>query len=50
MSKRIKVNIFADMKQALQDAAAYERGETVDLRVTHFPEPPKPSPKHRPRR
>ena len=41
MAKKIKVNIFADMKQALQDAAAYERGEAVNLRVTRIPSRPR---------
>jgi hypothetical protein len=27
MPKKIKANIFNDMKEALKDAAAYERGE-----------------------
>jgi len=29
------------MKQALADAAAFERGAKVDLRVTEIPSPPK---------
>lgn len=41
MAKKIKVNIFGDMRQALQDAAAFERGEPVDLRVTRLPARPK---------
>jgi len=41
MRKKRKVNIFEDMKTALRDAAAYERGETVDLRVTRMPARPK---------
>lgn len=41
MAKKIKVNIFDDMRQALQDAAAFERGEPVDLRVTRLPARPK---------
>jgi len=46
MAKKIKVNIFDDMREALRDAAAYERGEAVNLRVTHIPNRPKPiSPK-----
>jgi putative transcriptional regulator len=46
MPKKIKVNIFDDMKEALQDVAAYERGEPVNLRVTRIPARPKPiSPK-----
>lgn len=42
MAKKIKVNIYDDMRQSLQDAAAYERGERVNLRVTKIPDPPKP--------
>lgn len=41
MAKKIKVNIFDDMKEALQDAAAYERGESLNLRVTRIPVRPK---------
>ncbi|HXN23214.1 MAG TPA: helix-turn-helix domain-containing protein [Candidatus Dormibacteraeota bacterium] len=41
MAKKIKVNIFNDMKEALHDAAAYERGEVVNLRVTRVPARPK---------
>ncbi len=41
MAKRIKVNVYDDMRQALTDAAAYERGEKVDLRVVELPSPPK---------
>lgn len=29
MAKKTKVNIFEDMKEALRNAAAYERGEAV---------------------
>lgn len=42
MAKKSKVNIFSDMKEALQDAAAYERGEPVNLRVSRIPSRPKP--------
>ena len=42
MAKKIKVNIFDDLRQAMQDALAYERGEAVNLRVTHIPPRPKP--------
>jgi putative transcriptional regulator len=46
MARKIKVNIFDEMKEALQDAAAYERGKSVNLRVTRIPTRPKPiSPK-----
>jgi|SRR5579859_2394559 len=41
MTKKIKVNIFDDMQEALRDAVAYERGETVNLRVTRIPSRPK---------
>ena len=42
MAKKSKVNVFDDMREALQDAAAYERGQAVDLRVTRVPSRPKP--------
>jgi putative transcriptional regulator len=42
MPRKIKLNIFDDMREALQDAAAYERGESVNLRVTRLPSRPKP--------
>jgi putative transcriptional regulator len=42
MAKRIKVNILDSRKEALQDAAAYERGESINLRVTRIPSRPKP--------
>ena len=42
MAKKIKVNIFDDMREAMRDALAYERGEAVDLRVTRIPKRPKP--------
>ena len=42
MAKKTKVNIYEDMRQALADALAYERGEEVDLRVTQVPSAPKP--------
>ena len=41
MAKKIKVNIFDDMRESLRDVAAYERGETVNLRVTRIPSRPK---------
>lgn len=42
MAKKVKVNIFDEMKDALRDAAAHERGVSVDLRVTQLPSRPKP--------
>lgn len=41
MAKKIRVNIFDDMKEALRDAAAYERGESINLRVTRIPSRPR---------
>lgn len=41
MAKKIKVDIFEDMKEALRHAAAYERGESLNLRVTRIPSRPK---------
>ncbi len=37
-------NLFDDLTQSLRDAAAFERGEPIALRVTKFPAPPKPMP------
>ncbi len=42
MARKIKVNVYDDLRQALADAQAYERGESLDLRVTKIPSPPKP--------
>ena len=42
MAKSIKINVFDDMREALRDAAAYEGGEAVNLRVTRIPARPKP--------
>src|SRR5260370_13655063 len=36
MGKRIKVNIFENLREGLRDVQAYERGEAVNLHVTHF--------------
>ncbi len=41
MKRKKVVHIFDDLREGLQDAAAFERGEVVDLRVTDIPEPPK---------
>jgi putative transcriptional regulator len=41
MPKKIKVNIFEDLREALSDAAAYERGAAVNLRVSTMPSRPK---------
>lgn len=42
MAKKKKVKIFEELRESLVDARAYEHGEEVDLRVTHFAAPPKP--------
>jgi len=42
VAKKVKVNIFNELREALEQAHAYERGEAVDLRVTVLPRPPKP--------
>ena len=41
MARKIKVSVFNDLKKALRDAAAYERGESLNLRVTRIPSRPK---------
>ena len=41
MPKKRKVKIFEPLKEGLELALAYERGEKVDLRITELPEPPK---------
>jgi len=35
-------NLFQELTGALKDAASFERGEKIDLRVAKFPAPPKP--------
>lgn len=41
MAKKIKVNVFDDLRGSLQDAVAFERGERVGLRVVELPDPPR---------
>ena len=41
-TKKRKVRIFEDLRQALNDAVAYEHGRNPALRVTEIPGPPKP--------
>ena len=38
---RKRVKIYKELRESLQDALAYERGEPVNLRVTEIPTPPK---------
>jgi len=42
VAKKVKVKIFKELREALAEARAYERGEAVNLRVTEFPPAPKP--------
>ena len=44
MAKKIKVNIFEDIKESLRDALKYERGEQLNLRVSKIPARPKALP------
>lgn len=39
MAKKIKVNVFDDLRGSLQDAVAFERGEQVNLGVVELPDP-----------
>ncbi|MFZ0820912.1 MAG: helix-turn-helix domain-containing protein [Candidatus Acidiferrales bacterium] len=41
MAKRIKVSVFDDLRESLQDALAFEKGAQVNLRVTKLPPPPR---------
>lgn len=41
MAKKIKIKVFDDLKESLQDAIAYEDGAKLDLRVIELPDPPK---------
>lgn len=41
MAKRKKVKIFRQLKESLTEALAYERGQSVDLRVVELSPPPK---------
>ena len=42
MAKRIRPNVFDDLRQSLAGALDYERGKPVNLRVTELPPPPRP--------
>lgn len=39
--KKKKVKVFDELRDSLQSALAFERGEAVDLRVTEFPAAPR---------
>lgn len=42
MSRKRKVAVYAELRQALEDAIAYKRGENRGLRVSELPPRPKP--------
>jgi len=46
MAKEVKVKVFDELRESLQGALGFERGEAIDLRVTEVPSAP---PKMRPR-
>ncbi|MBZ5696901.1 MAG: helix-turn-helix domain-containing protein [Acidobacteriia bacterium] len=41
MVKKIKVKVFDDLRESLQDALAFEQGRAIDLRVTEIPPRPR---------
>ena len=42
MARKIRVNVFDDLRRSLADAGAYEKGNRVNLRTTEIPPPPRP--------
>jgi len=42
MARKIRVNVFDDLRQSLVDAGAFERYKRVNLRITEIPSPPAP--------
>lgn len=41
MAKKIKVEVFDDLRESLEDARAFEEGREVNLRVTELPPRPR---------
>ena len=41
MAKKIKLKVFDDLKESLQDALAFESGRELNLRVTELPARPR---------
>jgi putative transcriptional regulator len=41
LAREIKMNVFGCLRDALQDAVAFEREQKVNLRVTELPAPPR---------
>jgi putative transcriptional regulator len=42
MARKIRVEVFDDLRQSLVGAGAYEQGKPVNLRTQEIPPPPKP--------
>ena len=40
-ARKRKINVYDDLREALQDAIGYKRGESRGLRVSELPAPPK---------
>ena len=40
MARKRKNQFFRELKESLEEALAFERGEKLDLRVTTIPDPP----------
>lgn len=41
MARKKENNLFKELSRSLRDAAAFEKGELLDLRVTKLPPPPR---------
>jgi len=41
MAKGIKIKVFDDLRESLQEALEFERGQLADLRVKELPPPPR---------
>lgn len=42
MPRKIRLNVFDDVRQSLADAVAYEQRKPVNLRTREIPPPPRP--------
>ena len=41
MAKKIKVKVFDDLRESLQDALAFDQGRELNLRITELPARPR---------
>jgi putative transcriptional regulator len=41
MAKMIKIKVFDELRESLQDALAFEQGRTINLRVAELPPRPR---------